>query len=221
MVLDTGARLLIHLRMTGKLIFPEQQAVPGMHDHVILTFEDGRQLFYNDTRKFGRFTIAHSEDDLLKDLGPEPLEDSFTLEVLRNRLAGKSRQIKPLLLDQTCVAGLGNIYVDESLWHARIHPERRVDSLAASEIRRLRAAIREVLFRAVENRGTTLGSGESNFYSVAGRRGRNSDALQVFRRTGEPCPRCGAVIRRSVVGQRGTHFCPVCQKPPRGGKASA
>jgi len=112
------------------------------------------------------------------------------------------------------VAGLGNIYVDEALWQARIHPERRTDTLTAAEIRRLHRAIRVVLQRAVDNAGTTLGDGAANFYSVAGHRGRNADALQVFRRDGQPCPRCGTVVARIVVGQRGTHLCPRCQTPP-------
>ncbi len=210
--LDSGCRLLIHLRMTGKLRFASQEEQPGKHDHVVITLWDGRRLFFNDTRKFGRFHLCAADEDPLAGLGPEPLEAAFTVAVLRERLAGRSRMIKPQLLDQTCVAGLGNIYVDESLWQARIHPERRADTLTPAEIRRLHAAIRLVLGRAVENCGTTLGTGEANFYSVAGHRGRNADELNVFRRDGQPCPRCGTVLVRSVVAQRGTHFCPECQK---------
>jgi len=210
--LASGDRLLIHLRMTGKLRFALPGERPGRHDHVVLTLGDGRRLIFNDTRKFGRLTLVPAGADPLAGLGPEPLDDAFTEAVLRRQLAGKSRMIKPLLLDQKTVAGLGNIYVDEALWQARIHPERRADTLSAAERQRLHAAIREVLQRAVDNCGTTLGEGEANFYSVAGRRGRNADALQVFRRDGLPCPRCGATLARSVVAQRGTHFCPHCQK---------
>jgi formamidopyrimidine-DNA glycosylase len=210
--LASGDRLLIHLRMTGKLRFALPGERPGRHDHVVLTLGDGRRLIFNDTRKFGRLTLVPAGADPLAGLGPEPLDDAFTEAVLRQQLAGKSRMIKPLLLDQKTVAGLGNIYVDEALWQARIHPERRADTLSAAERQRLHAAIREVLQRAVDNCGTTLGEGEANFYSVAGRRGRNADALQVFRRDGLPCPRCGATLARSVVAQRGTHFCPHCQK---------
>jgi formamidopyrimidine-DNA glycosylase len=214
LALDSGARLLIHLRMTGKLRLAETGDPEGPHDHVAIAFGDGRRLIFNDTRKFGRFRLVPPGDDPLADLGPEPLEDSFTPAALRQRLAGKARKIKPLLLDQSTVAGLGNIYVDEALWQARIHPERRADTLTGAETRRLHAAVREVLQRAVDNCGTSLGDGETNFYSVAGRRGRNADALKVFRRDGLPCPRCGAVLARSVVSQRGTHFCPRCQPPP-------
>lgn len=210
--LDSGDRLLIHLRMTGKLRLANPDEQPGKHDHIIITLGDGRRLFFNDTRKFGRLQIAPAGTDPLAGLGPEPLDDAFTLAALRLQLADKSRQIKPLLLDQTTVAGLGNIYVDEALWQARIHPERRANTLTVAETRRLHTAIRDVLQRAVDNCGTTLGTGEANFYSVAGHRGRNADALKVFRRDGLPCPRCGATLERSVVAQRGTHFCPHCQQ---------
>ena len=210
--LDSGSRLLIHLRMTGKLRFASPDEKPGRHDHVVITLSDGRRLIFNDTRKFGRLCVCSVGDDPLKNIGPEPLDDAFTVAALRSRLAGKRRLIKPLLLDQTCVAGLGNIYVDESLWQAKLHPERRADTLTSSELRSLHSAIREVLQRAVGNCGTTLGTGEANFYSVAGNRGRNADQLNVFRRDGQPCPRCGTILVRSVVGQRGTHFCPACQK---------
>lgn len=213
--LDNGRFLQIHLRMTGKLRFIPQEEKPGKHDHVVITLNDGRRLVFNDTRKFGRFRLASSEAEGLEELGPEPLEDTFTVELFQRRLMGRTRMIKPLLLDQTLVAGLGNIYVDESLWRARIHPERRANALTATEIGRLHQAIRDVLRRAVENCGTTLGTGESNFYSLAGRRGRNADELSVFRRTGLPCPRCAHKIIRLVVGQRGTHLCPICQKATR------
>jgi formamidopyrimidine-DNA glycosylase len=214
LALGSGQRLLVHLRMTGKLRFAAEGERPGPHDHVVLAFADGRRLVFNDTRKFGRFRLLSPQDDPLQALGPEPLEDAFTPALLRERLRGRTRQIKPLLLDQATVAGLGNIYVDEALWQAKLHPERRADTLTPAEIRRLHAAIREVLQRAVDNCGTTLGDGEGNFYSVAGHRGRNADALKVFRRDGLPCPRCGTVLARTVVGQRGTHFCPRCQQPP-------
>lgn len=217
---DSDDRLLIHLRMTGKFRFAVPGERPGPHDHVVVAFDDGRRLVFNDTRKFGRILLVGPRDpDPLADLGPEPLEDAFTAACLRARLKGKRRMLKPVLLDQTTVAGLGNIYVDEALWRARLHPERRADTLNADEIARLHAAIREVLRRAVANGGTTLGHGETNFYSVAGHRGRNADGLRVFRRDGQPCPRCGTVLTRTVVGQRGTHFCPKCQplvcQPPR------
>lgn len=212
LALDDGRHLLVHLRMTGKLRVEDGDGRAGAHDRAVLTLTDGRQLMFNDTRKFGRFQLVDQLADHLSALGPEPLADAFTQAALRDRLRGHRRMIKPLLLDQTCVAGLGNIYVDESLWAARIHPTRRAHSLKPAEIKRLHTAIRDVLRRAVAANGTTLGSGATNFYSVAGRRGRHADALQVFRRTGSPCPRCRQPITRLVVGQRGTHVCARCQK---------
>jgi formamidopyrimidine-DNA glycosylase len=128
-------------------------------------------------------------------------------------LEGKKRQMKPLLLDQTFIAGLGNIYVDEALWEARIHPLRISSSLAQKDIAALHRAIRLVLRRGLKNMGTSLGTGKANFYSVAGRKGRNADELKVFRRTGQACPRCGTAIDRLIVAQRSTHICPVCQSP--------
>ncbi len=225
--LDSGCRLLIHLRMTGKLRFAQPGERPGAHDHVVIDLSDGRRLIFNDTRKFGRLRLVpYGAADPLAALGPEPLDPSFAFETLRARLRGRQRLLKPLLLDQTVIAGLGNIYVDEALWHARLHPRRCADTLTPAEVRRLHAAIRAVLQRAVDNGGTSLGDGEANFYSVAGRRGRHADELSVFRRDGEPCPRCGAALARLVVGQRGTHICPACQpiaprtartaKPPEG-----
>ena len=216
LTLDSGDRLLIHLRMTGKLRFVAPREAIGKHDHLVIRLSGDRLLVFNDTRKFGRFRLAPAGSDPLARLGPEPLSDSFTAAALQARLRGKTGRVKPVLLDQTTVAGMGNIYVDEALWQARIHPERRVGTLDNKEITRLHRAIREVLRRAVENCGTTLGAGLDNFYSVAGNRGRNADALKVFRRHGLPCPRCGTVITRGTVAQRGTHFCPRCQPPVKG-----
>ena len=210
--LDSGRHLLIHLRMTGQFRIEPPGARPDTHDRLVLILTDGCQVHFHDTRKFGRFRLVDDPQQHLAALGPEPLASEFTSAVLRRQLAGKRRKIKPLLLDQTCIAGIGNIYADESLWLARIHPTRRADTLTPPEVSRLHDAIRAVLAKAVAAEGTTLGSGATNFYSVAGRQGRNADALQVFRRTGEPCPRCGHTIVRLVVGQRGTHICPRCQR---------
>ena len=212
MTLDNGQHLLVHLRMTGQFHIDAPRTPPDGHDRVVLTLADGRRLGFHDTRKFGRFQLARQPQDVLGHLGPEPLEAAFTPAVLRARLAGRHRSLKPLLLDQSCLAGLGNIYVDEALWQARLHPLRTADSLTRPESERLHAVIQSVLTQAVAAGGSTLGDGAANFYSVAGRRGRHADALQVFRRTGEPCPRCGEPIVRMVVGQRGTHLCMRCQR---------
>lgn len=214
--LAENKRLLIHLRMTGKLLFQPESFKPGKHDHVVFLLNDGRKITFNDTRKFGRITLISGPSDPTAKLGPEPLEKEFSKKWFRETLATKSRQIKPLLLDQSFIAGLGNIYVDEALWDARIHPERISNTLSPDETSVLHKAIRTVLKRGIKNCGTTLGGGDTNFYSVAGHRGRNADQLKVFRRTGEPCPACGAPIERIIVGQRSSHICPHCQKPPHG-----
>jgi formamidopyrimidine-DNA glycosylase len=147
----------------------------------------------------------------LSRLGPEPLENGFTLNVLAGRLRRHKRRLKPLLLDQAFVAGLGNIYVDEALWDAKLHPSRIAATLSRDEIKALHRAIPRVLKRGLKNLGTSLGTGETNFYSVARHRGRNKDELKVFRRTDHPCPRCNNSIERIIVGQRSTHICPNCQ----------
>jgi formamidopyrimidine-DNA glycosylase len=209
--LEGNASLLIHLRMTGRLYFAPRGSRYHPHEHLALNLDDGRQLRYHDTRKFGRFYLPADPETILGRLGPEPLESGFTGRCLAGRLKAHRRALKPLLLDQHFIAGLGNIYVDEALWEAGLHPLRSSASLAPEEIRRLHGAIRRVLRRGLRNLGTTLGTGETTFYSVARRRGRNRDALKVFRRTGAPCPRCGQAVEHSVVAQRSTHICPHCQ----------
>jgi len=206
-----GSSLYIHLRMTGKLQVHPHTFKAGKHDHIVFGLSDKRKLVYNDTRKFGRVTLTKKVHPSVAALGPEPLEKEFTKIWLSKALAGKSRKMKPLLLDQSFIAGLGNIYVDEVLWQARIHPERLSSSITPRESNALHKAIQSVLKCGIKNSGTTLGNGESNFYSVAGHRGRNADQLKVFRRTGQPCPNCGTTIERLIVGQRSTHICPKCQ----------
>ncbi|MDA0990219.1 MAG: DNA-formamidopyrimidine glycosylase [Verrucomicrobia bacterium] len=204
--------LLIHLRMTGQLAFADPSEKRSPHHHIALLLNDGRELRYKDTRKFGRWMLLDDVQRKLGSLGPEPLERSFTPNVLTACLHGRKRMLKPLLLDQHIVAGLGNIYVDEALWDAELHPCATADALHTADLLRLHRAIQRVLRQGVRAMGTTLGTGSTNFYSVAGRRGRNQDGLKVFRRTGEPCPRCDKPIERLVVAQRSTHICPACQR---------
>lgn len=206
-----GRSMLLHLRMSGRLHLVACERPRSAHEHVVIGFEDGSELRFHDTRKFGRIYLLEHAEKILGRLGPEPLLPGFTAKRLGGMLTARSRFLKPLLLDQSFLAGLGNIYVDEALWEARIHPQRRSDSLSTAEAKSLHAAIRRVLRRGIKNLGTSLGTGKANFYSVSRRRGRNGDELNVFRRTGEPCPRCGSAIRRIVVGQRSTHLCPRCQ----------
>ena len=212
--LSQGWTLLIHLRMTGRLNWTPTGIRRGKHEHVVLQLDLANELRFHDTRKFGRLFLTQTPQTILDKIGPEPLERSFTRKRLHHMLKAKKRQMKPLLLDQAFVAGLGNIYVDEALWEARIHPLRGSSTLAIEEIVALHKAIRLVLQRGLNNMGTSLGTGKGNFYSVAGRKGRNADELKVFRRTGEACPRCGITIERLTVGQRSTHICPACQPAP-------
>ena len=209
--LSNGLTLLIHLRMTGRLSFAQRGTRRDPHEHVILLLDDGSELRFRDTRKFGRWYLLSDVGSKLGSLGPEPLEKAFTgrrfRELLRNRRGG----LKPLLLNQKFVAGLGNIYVDEALWDASLHPLRTAQSLREYEISALYRGIRKVLRRGVRSLGASLGEGGTNFYSVGGRRGRAQDGFRVFRRTGDPCPRCKTAIKRVIVGQRSTHLCPLCQ----------
>jgi len=210
--LSRDLSLLIHLRMTGRLHWAAADKRRNPHEHVVLIFGKNRALRFQDTRKFGRFYLTANPQEILGKLGLEPLSDQFTLTRFQGMLQARKRMIKPLLLDQAFIAGLGNIYVDEALWKAGIHPLRVSSSLSKKEVAALQTAIPIVLQKGLRNLGTTLGSGAGNFYSVAGRKGRNADDLFVFRRTGEGCPRCRKPIQRIIVGQRSTHICSHCQQ---------
>jgi formamidopyrimidine-DNA glycosylase len=207
-----GPTLAVHLRMTGRFLLMPAGTPPSRHVHVVLALQDDRCLWFHDTRKFGRFYLAELPEAIVGNLGPEPLGPEFTAGLLARRLVRRARALKPLLLDQSFLAGLGNIYVDEALWAAKLHPLRRCDTLSTDQIARLHRAIRQVLRQGLKHAGTTLGKGQSNFYSLNESRGGNDAHLKVFRRTGEPCPRCAASIVRLVVGQRSTHICEKCQQ---------
>ena len=210
--LNTGLTLLIHLRMTGRLLFSTSDEPADAHDHVVLRLRDGRELRYRDTRKFGRWRLTRNPHSILGDLGPEPLSPAFTARRFAARLGRHPGMLKPLLLNQRFLAGLGNIYVDEALWEARLHPTRSCATLSEPEMQRLYLAIRRVLRRGIRSQGTSLGNASTNFRGVDGSIGRNRDNLRVFRRVGKPCPRCGSVIRRLTIAQRSTHICPECQQ---------
>jgi len=204
--LSESYTLFVHLRMTGRFSFKS-----GEHVRASLHLQDGRVLYYHDTRKFGRWFFVQDEMQVIGKLGPEPLDPHLTLKDFARSLHRFRRQLKPLLLDQTFLAGLGNIYVDEALWKAKLHPQRLASTISPSEAKALLKAIRHVLERGLAARGTTLGKGKANFYRLDGNRGSHQDVLYVFRRTGLPCPRCGNPIVRKVIAQRSTHFCPSCQ----------
>ena len=208
--LEGGESLVIHRRMSGNLIFAPHGA-ERPYVRVRFTLDDGRDLLYTDPRKFGRVTLMEAggqgQPAGMAALGPEPLAAEFTPAALAARLAGRRRAIKALLLDQTAVAGLGNIYADEALFRAGIHPLRPASSLTPAEIRRLHQGIRGALEAGLEHGGTTFG----RYRDVNDEAGRNLEHVAVYQRTGQPCLRCGTPIERITVAQRGTHFCPHCQ----------
>jgi formamidopyrimidine-DNA glycosylase len=212
--LSGGWTLLIHLRMSGRLNLLTARTSRNKHEHVVLQLDANDELRFQDTRKFGRFLLTDTPEKVLDRLGMEPLEADFTLEWLKGMLQSRNRQIKPLLLDQRILAGLGNIYVDEALWKAGVHPQRKSQSLCENEIDNLHKAIPHVLRKGLRNMGTALGTGKANFYFPGNRVGRNAEQLNVFRRTGKSCPRCGEKIERIIVAQRSSHVCFHCQPPP-------
>ena len=203
--LDDGSVLAVHLRLTGRLLFNAPR--DERHLKAVFYLDGGDRLVFADPRKLGRLYWAPKAEDVVGHLGPEPLDESFTPEVLAQRLNGRRCSIKGLLLDQRAIAGLGNIYTDEALFLAGIHPQRPASSLSWEEIERLHGAIQEVLRQGIERRGTTF----SDYRDAFGRQGQNQASLNVFRRAGKPCPRCGTEIKRIRVAGRGTYFCPVCQ----------
>jgi formamidopyrimidine-DNA glycosylase len=209
---QSDLHLLIHLRMSGQLQLVPHNHERSKHEHVMLQLNDGNDLRFHDTRKFGRMIVTENPDAIFNELGPEPLDQDFTCNQFRTMLKSRNRHLKPLLLDQTFIAGLGNIYVDEALWEAKLHPLKIAATVSSRKAIDLYYAIRKVLQRGIANRGTSLGRGKSNFASAGQRRGGNVVNLQVFHRADQACPRCQTKIKRIVVGQRSTHICPKCQK---------
>jgi formamidopyrimidine-DNA glycosylase len=208
--LDDGTAVVVHLRMTGKLSAVPRAKPPLRFERLAIEFDGDLDLRFSDQRKFGR--VTHLQDDELASLeqrlGREPLEQEFTAEWLQERLRRRPGKIKAVLLDQGLIGGLGNIYVDESLFRAGVHPERRANTLTPAEVRRIHRAIRDVLRAAVDRKGTTF----SSFEDAEGNPGRYGHRLRIYGRGGKgPCPTCGAPLERTIVGGRGTSFCPTCQ----------
>jgi len=227
--LDSEATVIFHLKMTGQLIFedPKHHITPGGHPipsfnlpqpnratHAIFSFNNGSHLYFNDSRMFGFMRLVRTDKVMdvpfIKTLGPEPFHPDFTEGILAERIKKRPRMnIKVLLLDQKFLAGVGNIYANEALWEARISPLRLAGSLVDLEIKELYKAVRRVLEIGIANKGTTL----SDFVDVEGNKGGHQNFLNVHNQEGERCVRDdGGVIRRVVVGGRGTYFCPVCQE---------
>jgi len=224
--LSTDYSLVIHLKMTGQLVYvsPNDRfgaghpndslvnALPDKSTRVSLQFDDGSTLFFNDQRKFGWVKLMPTLEipnlPFMKKVGPEPLELDFTAQQFKDRFTRRARtNIKAAILDQSVVAGVGNIYADEALWGAKIHPTRLVGSITDAEFALLYSELREVMNLSIEKGG----SSNRNYVNAEGKRGSYMDFARVFRREGLPCPRCGTTIEKSRVAGRGTHTCPFCQ----------
>lgn len=200
---ESGLALVVHLRMTGG--FPETAAT---HERAFVDLDDGTGVSYRDVRRFGTWHVLSAgelEEYLGVRLGPEPLGQRFTTRFLAEKLARRRAPLKSVLLDQRVVAGLGNIYADESLWHARLHPLRPACELGPHEIAALRRGVRLALRRGIERQGADLGDG-------AYPQGSMQDEFRVYGRDGEPCRRCRTPIEKTRVAGRGTHYCPSCQR---------
>jgi formamidopyrimidine-DNA glycosylase len=202
--LHDGGFLLVHLRMSGRLEWSQPRTAEPPHVRAAWGLEDGNRLLLCDARKFGRILYTRDLSDVTGRLGVEPLSSTFTPRRLARLLHTRARQLKPLLLDQSVIAGLGNIYTDEALFCAGLHPATRSDRLSTAQITALHGAIRQVLRTAIRRNGTSFD------WIYPG--GRMQDHLRVYGRAGEPCRRCGATIRTLRIAQRGTHFCPRCQR---------
>lgn len=196
--------LLVHLRMTGELVLDPEDVPLSKYSQVQIYFQDGLRMSFNDARKFGKLWLVDDPEKVLARLGPEPLDASLKSAAFHAMLTGRSRQLKPLLMDQSFIAGLGNIYVDEALHYARLHPLQRSSQLTKEQTSQLFKGIRKVLRDSIRANGSSI--------DWAYRGGRFQNKFKVYQKTGEPCPRCGTPIERMVVGQRGTHICPSCQK---------
>jgi len=196
-------QLLIHLRMSGDLLIKNSTIGPEKHDRLVLKLSGNKSLIFNDTRKFGRVWLTANQEDVLGKLGPEPFSKEFTPQWLHTALHTRKRQLKPLLLDQTFLAGLGNIYTDEALHMAKLHPVAASDSVTAQQAEALHEAIRKVLKAGIRRNGASI--------DWAYRGGQFQNYFRVYDREGTACPVCGTEIQKIIVGQRGTHFCPQCQ----------
>lgn len=211
LALDDGRTLVMHLRMTGRLLWRDSNATPEQYERARLILDEGHDLRWSDLRKFGTWRIHDDLVPFLQKLGPEPIDATFTFRQFRDALANRTAPIKAVLLDQRRMSGLGNIYVDEALFEAGIRPDTPAGSLSPAAQRRLYESSRAVLERGIENRGASF----RDYVDGQGNEGRQHMYVKVFRRTGKPCYACASPIQRSVVGGRATHYCPKCQPKPR------
>lgn len=209
--LDNGNTFIVHLRMTGRIVWREGNAPPETYERARLELDDGHHLRWADLRKFGTWRVVTDAEQVVGKLGPEPIDDAFTLKQFRAALAGRTAPVKAVLLDQRRMSGLGNIYVDEALFEAGVRPDTLARDVSAPATKRLHAAARTVLERGIENRGASF----KDYVDGQGNQGQQHMYVKVFRRDGKPCYTCGTTIVRTVVGGRGTHYCPKCQPKAR------
>ena len=214
--LDGGAFLTVHLKMTGQLFVVPAWLPRDPYERLALSLDDGREIRFRDIRKFGRAGLYDADDDPFDGIGPEPLDPRFTLRAFRDRIRRRRARLKPLLVDQAFIAGVGNIYADEALWRSRLHPLRSAATLRPPDERALYRHVIEILTEAVERRGSSIDD-----YTAPDGDGEMQERLDVYQRTGQPCPRCGRPIRRIVIGIRATHFCSFCQRLPAGDRPGA
>ena len=207
--LDDDRCCVVHLRMTGSLHFREPGASDEPFTRAVFQLADGYQLRFVDIRKFGTIDVVDEMSDALPELGPEPLGNEFSVDALRDALSGRTIALKAALLDQRNIAGIGNIYADEALFIARLHPEVPAGALRPNERAALHAAIREVLEEGVAHGGASF----RDYTDTAGEEGEQQYYVRVFRRTDQPCDKCNTPIRRTIVAGRATHWCPKCQHP--------
>lgn len=230
--LNNGWALVTHLRMTGQIVYRGEENwgaghpnddflndLPNKSTRVEIDFEDQTKLFFNDQRKFGYMKLLPEPEieelSFFQKLGPEPLEDNFTVEIFKERLLKKKNSlIKPTILDQSVIAGVGNIYADEALWRAKIHPETRIKDFLNVDFKNLHESIRFVMNKSIEKGGST----DRNYVNADGSRGNYLEYAAVYHKNGQPCKRCGTEISKIRVGGRGTHFCENCQKIKIGGE---
>lgn len=214
--LDSGDALVFQLKIGGQLLLVPPVDEPARNLMLVLHLDGGHRLFLRDQTEFTRARLLdeHELEDRLSGLGPEPFSEEFAAGYLKEKIGGRRAQIKPLLLDQKVLSGIGNIYVDEILYDARLHPRRKANTLTDGEWETLHAAIKKNLAAGIEHRGTTV----RLYFDVLGRPGDHQSHLRVFEKHGEPCPGCEGVIVREKVGGRPTHYCPGCQTEDGPGK---
>lgn len=205
--LDDGRTWVLHLRMSGSLLV-SPASEPHAYERARVTFKDGTVLRFNDLRKFGTWHLVEEAREAMPNLGPDALSEEFTVRWLRDQLGRRSVAVKSALLDQKVAAGVGNIYADEACYIAGIDPRTSSNELGPRRVARLHAAVGEALQRSLTDGGTTF----SDYVDGLGGEGLHKTRVHVFRREGEPCDRCGSIIRKIKLGGRGTHFCPRCQR---------